>query len=100
MTPAPGDHTIAAASQQQPFRPIPGAPATQGMRRSGTADAGADADGRDPTPRMARVSQRTLTGRLADGNDDQFHGTEAPQRLRKVVSEVGLRTFGPNLPCG
>jgi hypothetical protein len=30
----------------------------------------------------------------------QFQGTEAPQRLRKVVSEVGLRAFGPNLPCG
>jgi hypothetical protein len=30
----------------------------------------------------------------------QVQGTGAPQRSRKVVSEVGLRTFGPKLPCG
>src|SRR5262245_38919585 len=28
------------------------------------------------------------------------HGTAAPHRLRNVVSDVGLRTFGPKLPCG
>jgi len=29
-----------------------------------------------------------------------FQGTAEPHRLRNVVSDVGLRTFGPKFPCG
>jgi hypothetical protein len=48
--------------------------------------------------RLRRVAQPGHGTELARRR--QFQGTGASQRLRNVVSEVGLRTLGPKLPCG
>jgi hypothetical protein len=41
-----------------------------------------------------------VAGRPSGVRSGQDQGTGAPQRSRNVVSDVGLRTFGPKLPSG
>src|SRR5437773_1944556 len=85
-------------------------------RACGLFDDAAGTTDRMPTLRRLRRAVRSLKGAIkvvsryryrlgAFGPRGRplnfyFQGTAAPHRLRNVVSDVGLRTFGPKCPCG